>query len=203
MENIQDKKWDEEHMLSPIFKRIDELCKLDKTIIIAIDGNCGSGKTTFANEINKYYDCNIFHMDDFYLPFHRKTKERMATPAGTVEYERVYEEIICTLLEDKEVIYRPFLCASRSLGEPIHMKYKKINIIEGSYSMHTMLQDAYDLKIFLKHDDNTQKERIMLRNGYEKLQEFLDLWIPLENFYFKNLNIEKCSDIIIDTTNLW
>ena len=42
--------------------------------ILAIDGRCTSGKTTLAEQIEKSLPCNIVHIDDFYLPFSKRTK---------------------------------------------------------------------------------------------------------------------------------
>ena len=46
---------------------IQQLLCQKETVIVAIDGNCTSGKTTLANQLAANYDCNIFHMDDFFL----------------------------------------------------------------------------------------------------------------------------------------
>ena len=34
-------------------------------IIVAIDGRCGSGKTTLAAWLMEQFDGSLFHMDDF------------------------------------------------------------------------------------------------------------------------------------------
>ena len=45
-----------------------------KPLILAIEGMCASGKTTLANTfIDKY---TVIHIDDFFLPPEKKTKER-------------------------------------------------------------------------------------------------------------------------------
>ena len=50
-----------------VCSRIIELSDKKERVIVAIDGRCASGKTTLAREIAKRLDCNIFHMDDFFL----------------------------------------------------------------------------------------------------------------------------------------
>jgi uridine kinase len=74
---------------------------------------------------------------------------------------------------------------------------KKLNIIEGVYSMHLELISYYDLKIFFDVDDNTQEERIINRNGKDMYKKFKDIWIPLENKYFEELDIRKKADVLI------
>ena len=61
---------------------IQQLLCEKETVIVAIDGNCTSGKTTLANQLAANYDCNVFHMDDFFLPVDMRTEERLTTPGG-------------------------------------------------------------------------------------------------------------------------
>jgi uridine kinase len=42
--------------------------------------------------------------------------------------------------------------------------------------------------------------RILKRNGKEKLQDFLNKWIPMEEQYFAGLDIKNQCDLILDTT---
>jgi len=74
---------------------------------------------------------------------------------------------------------------------------KKLNIIEGVYSMHPNFIDIYDLKIFLDVDEKTQLERIANRSGKALLARFIKEWIPKENEYFQELKIKEKSDIIL------
>lgn len=50
------------------------------SFLVAIDGRCASGKTTLAGKLRSALKCNVVHMDDFYLPFAKRTEDRMAQP---------------------------------------------------------------------------------------------------------------------------
>ena len=51
----------------PICQEIDRLLVSSKSpVIVAIDGVCGGGKTTLGEWLAMQYDCNLFHMDDFF-----------------------------------------------------------------------------------------------------------------------------------------
>ena len=54
-------------MIDPIKRQIDDLLCQRNQVIVAIDGSCTSGKTTLATHLAEIYDCNVFHMDDFFL----------------------------------------------------------------------------------------------------------------------------------------
>lgn len=187
----------------PIIEELKKLIDKNKPLIIAIDGRCTSGKSSLGKLLGQVLDCNIFHMDDFFLPFEMKTRERLSQPGGNVHYERFEEEVLIALKNGKDVTYRPYSCYRCALDEPINIGFKNINIIEGSYSFHPTLQEAYDYKIFLTVDPKVQKERILKRNGEEGLQNFVNKWIPMEEYYFSSLNIRKQCDIVFDTSYLW
>ena len=178
-------------------------CDKDKNLIIAIDGNCGSGKSTLAKELAVALEANLFHMDDFYLPELMKTELRMAEPGGNVDYERFSTDVMTPLLAGSGFVYRKFSCQAQGLVDSVFVIPKKINIVEGAYALHPQLIDAYDLKVFISHDYETQCDRILKRNGPEKLKSFIEKWIPLENLYFDTLGIREKCDLLIDTSSDW
>lgn len=186
-----------------LYKTVKSFYERDQSKIIAIDGRCGSGKTTFAGILKQEFDINVFHMDDFFLPFEMKTKERHSEPGGNVHYERFNKEVLAPLLRGERVVHQPYNPQIRGLEEPIYTNPKKLTIIEGSYSLHPLLQEHYDLKVFLTINKEKQLERIRNRNGAEKLQDFIAKWIPMEELYFSELNIIERCQLTIDTSNIW
>ena len=61
----------------PLFLKINQLHAEKETLLIAIDGKCGSGKTTLAGLLNEVYQGNVFHMDDFFLQPHQRSSKRL------------------------------------------------------------------------------------------------------------------------------
>jgi len=176
-----------------IFLAIDSLMRSKKSVVVAIDGNSGAGKSTLAALIADVYDCNLFHMDDFFLRPEQRTEERLKETGGFVDYERFYQEVILGLNSRKPFCYRIFDCRQMALGEVVRVEPKQLNIIEGSYSMHPTLAASYDLKIFVHVSAMEQERRIFKRNGKEMLKRFLFEWIPRENRYFEEMRIrEQC-----------
>lgn len=184
------------HDFFEVFCRIDSLLESQNTVNVAIDGNSGSGKSTLASLIGDIYDCNIFHMDHFFLTPELRTEERLKEVGGNIDYVRFNQEVIAGLQSGHEFQYCIYNCKQNVFGQPISVIPKKLNIIEGSYSMHPTLINNYDLKIFLHIDEKEQSLRILKRNGAFMQKRFLYEWIPLENRYFKELNIQEQSDLI-------
>ena len=165
-------------------------------ITVAIEGRCTSGKTTLAAQLAEKYDCNVFHMDDFFLRPTQRTPERFAEVGGNVDYERFQEEILISLQSGKPFSYRPFDCKAFSFSEPVKIAPKQLNIIEGSYSMHPYFGTPYDLKILLTVDPETQRQRILQRPAFLH-QQFFEKWIPMENRYLETFAIPEKADILL------
>lgn len=185
----------------PVFLKIDQMLAEhqadDHTMVVAIDGMCGAGKSTLGQLLTEVYNCNLFHMDDFFLRMEQRTPERYETPGGNVDYERFKEEILDHITDEKGLRYQVFECSKKALGAYRQVPYKKLNIIEGSYSHHPYFGDRYDIKVFCGIDPKEQLRRIELRNGTEMLEMFKSRWIPLENRYLDAFEIEKNSDVIV------
>lgn len=185
-----------------VFSNIDilmnNLSKENDYLTVAIDGMSSSGKTTLANLLQDIYDCNVFHMDDYFLPPDLKTEERLKEIGGNVDYARFKAEVISGLKSGNSFTYNIYNCQVQKLVDEITVTPKKLNIIEGSYSMHPTLIHNYDLKVFLKLDPERQSQRILERNGKFMHGKFTQLWIPFENKYFEGFKIQEKSDIVID-----
>lgn len=166
---------------------LDRIHRLDAPMIIAIDGRCGSGKTTLAQALQEQLHCSIIPMDDFFLRPHQRTAQRLATPGENIDWERFSQEVLLPLSMGEAVSYRPFRCSTQTLGAPRRLSAAAITIVEGSYCCHSQLREHYALKIFLTTDPKTQLERIRRRNGEALLKTFESTWIPLEERYFTSL----------------
>lgn len=161
--------------------------------VVAIDGMCGSGKTTLGNLLKANYpNSNLFHMDDYFLQPHQRTEERHTEIGGNVDYERFQSEILSHLGERTGLDYHIYDCSTQSLGNTLHVTWQ---LVEGTYSMHPYFGDIYDLCIFCEITEKEQTERILNRNGKEMLKRFQNEWIPKENQYFKAYGIKEKSNL--------
>ena len=182
---------------SEILSKIDNLIKNKDRVLVAIDGMSASGKTSLAKHLQDIYDCNVFHMDDFFLTEDLRSQDRLNEIGGNVDYIRFDKEVIQGLISGSEFTYQVYNCQSLSMTETVKISPNKLNIIEGAYSMHPTLIDNYDLKILLKIDPKMQSQRILDRNGETMHDKFINLWIPKENKYLDTFSIEEESDLVI------
>lgn len=168
----------------------------ESQVVVAIDGMCGSGKSTMARALKEIYDCNLIPMDDFFLRPEQRTPERLAEPGGNVDYERFKEEVLERLGEPAGFSYQKYNCKIQALDGFVEVPYKKLNIIEGAYSQHPYFGEIYDLKFVCKITPEEQLERILKRNGPVMLERFKSVWIPMENRYFETFGIEEKSVVV-------
>lgn len=176
-----------------VFLNIDQCAQnvKDRAILINIDGMAGSGKSTLGALLKEVYDCNLFHMDDFFLQPHQRTEERFAEPGGNVDYERFQREILEQFEKVEGFTYQVFDCSKQALGKKENVSYKKLNVIEGVYCNHPYFQRKSDLAFFMEISDEEQVKRIGSRNGERMLERFLKEWIPMEYKYFDTFDIRK------------
>ena len=181
----------------PVIREIDRLLQnsTKELLLVAIDGKCASGKTTLSCYLQERYDCNLFHMDDFFLRIEQRTPARLQEVGGNVDYERFKEQVLNPLLNKDKIDYRRFSCKTGKIAEKSEsITPKRLNVIEGSYSMHPYFGNIYDLHIFTEIDGQTQIANIVKRNG--DATRFLEEWIPKENAYFEEFHIREKSMII-------
>lgn len=179
-----------------LFAEIDKLLPKGN-VILAIEGGSASGKSTLSEALSEVYDCNIFHADDFFLRPEQRTPERFKEIGGNIDRERLFNEIISSLVKNEAVNYRPFDCSSQSLGESVTVTPKRLTVVEGAYSMHPYFGEYYNLSVFLDISPDYQRKRIEKRNTPAFARRFFNEWIPLENIYFEKTDIKNRADLVI------
>lgn len=186
-------------MLEQIIADVDKaLAKGQEKVLVAIDGNCASGKTTLAKALGEHYSCNVFHMDNFFLRPEQRTAERLHQPGGNVDYERFKSEVLEPLNRGESFAYRIYDCKEGRLTSRVEVQPSRVNIVEGAYSQHPYFGDAYQLRYWMFVNTDEQRRRILVRNGAGRLSEFTEKWIPLEEAYFDASGNEEWKAMMTD-----
>lgn len=177
---------------------MDRLRAEKARVLVAIEGGAGSGKSTLTQWLSRVYDCNVFHVDDYFLRPEQRTEARLAEVGGNLDRERFLEEVLLPLRRGETVRMARYDCHAQALTEPVEIMPKALNIIEGAYCLHPLLADCYDLKVFLEVEPEEQRRRILQRNGPEWAERFFSTWIPMEQRYFEKMHIKEACHIILD-----
>ncbi len=167
-----------------------------EAVIVSIEGGAGGGKTTLAAALQKALGGNVYHMDDFFLPPYLRTAERLSEPGGNVDYDRFYGEVVEGIFSDEYFEYGVMDCGEGKINRQRVAHPTDLHIVEGVYSAHPYYEEIYTLRVFVDVDKETQRKRILERNG-DLAQRFFDEWIPMEDAYFKAFSVREKSDIIL------
>ena len=159
---------------------------------LAIDGRCGAGKTTLALAIAEKYNCDVIHLDDFFLP---KGAEKKGF--GNLEKDRLMTEVLLPLSQGKTVRYRKFSCSAQAYTETVTLEAGRSVVIEGSYALLSEFRFAYTHSVFLSVLPQDQERRIRHRNGNEAWETFATRWIPDEEACLARQKQDAAADLCI------
>lgn len=189
-------------LYAPVLRRIASLLQGGKPVLVAIDGRCGSGKTRLAEHIAGAFPCNVFHTDDFYLPVPARQAGWSQIPGGNMDFERLRSTVLRAVRAGEPVVYRAYSCRDGTLRPPVVLPPRQLNLVEGGYSHHPLLDGQYDWKLFLTCSKQAQAHRIRRREG-DGCASFWETWIPLEERYFQSCAVEQNAGMTLDTTDLF
>ena len=167
-------------------------------LLLAIDGRCGCGKSRLAARLAEEFVGNVFRVDDFYLPFGERAEDWQEIPAGNVDLARFRREVLEPLVHGEAPRYRAWDCRRECFREPEEHPFRPLSVVEGSYALHPLLREAYDLRVFMTAEPATQRARLRAREG-RRFLAFEELWIPLEERYFRVFRVEECADLVLRT----
>ena len=174
--------------------------KPTKPLVLALDGRCGSGKTTLANGLAAQFPgCTLLRTDDFYLPPARRSPDWAHTPCANMDLIRLRDEALRPAYEGQPVLYRAYSCRAGAYQPVQELAAQPLVILEGSYSHHPLLAGYETLQVFVTCSREEQIRRLQAREG-ERYANFAARWIPLEEGYFAQYRIEETADLAVDTT---
>ena len=190
------------HLISPeeLTSAIADRLARQSAVLVALDGRCGSGKTTLAAQLTERFPQSItVHTDDFYLPPSRRVTGWESIPCANMDIQRLRNEVVAPARAGQAFSYQAYSCREGAYLPAHPLGPAPLVIVEGSYSCHPTLADCYDLKVFVTCSKEEQARRLLAREG-ERYSGFTARWIPLEEGYFAKFQIEQTVDFILDTT---
>ena len=85
--------------------------KPTRPLVLALDGRCGSGKTTLANGLAAQLPgCTLLRTDDFYLPPAQRIPDWAHTPCANMDLTRLRDEALRPAYAGQPVAYRAYSC---------------------------------------------------------------------------------------------
>ena len=186
--------------LSPLVEKLSNFLSAHPAapVLVALDGRCGSGKTTLAAQLARQFPQSItVHTDDFYLPPASRVANWEQIPCANMDLERLRAQVLTPARAGQAIPYRAYSCRAGAYLPEQCFAPQPLVIVEGSYSHHPALADCYDLRVFVTCSKAEQTRRLQAREG-ARYPAFAQRWIPLEEGYFAKYSIEESADLILD-----
>ena len=155
-----------------------ESIRNEKLQIIALEGRCGSGKSTISKLLK---DVTVIEMDD-----HFDSKDNPVN----VEY---IDRLLSSLELGKTISEKCYDCSSNSYYEK-QKEVKNIVVVEGVYGYLPQLRKHFDFLAYVVLDKKLQIERIKSRKNFN---QFIEKWIPREEEYFSKFDFVLNADVLI------
>lgn len=174
--------------LNDLIQKILALPRKRQTLLIAIDGRGGSGKSTLSQKLQeKLPNVTIVHLDDFAYP--------------DTDRERLLKQVILPLEENKSARYQRFDWGTTQLGEWHEITPGGIVIVEGVSTLHDILYKHFDFKVWIECPANTGFQRGLKRDidvyKVDTRDEWLNKWMPEEKKYIDEQKPQKRADYIV------
>jgi uridine kinase len=163
--------------------------KKDKPFLIGITGAGGAGKTTFGNNIVKYYgrnNCVSIDLDDYLIS--REERGKLALTGYNPRANKLFlaRQNIGDLASRKIIMKPRYNHTAGGILNDEEIIPKEIIVIEGVTTLYNELRDLYDVSFFLDALEETQIksriERDVKTRGYT-LEQALTLYEALKPDY--------------------
>ena len=182
---------------------LENLERKHSTLLVAVDGCGGSGKSTMAIALAKLSsDVTVIHMDDFYLPSNQRTSgTAIENPVGDdFDWLRLKAQVLEQLANNKKSKYQIYNWPSDILVEWSIVPPGGIVIVEGVYSTRRELADFYDYKIYVDCSREFRLERGIQRDGELARDMWENNWMVAEDKYIKEHNPSEHAELVISSS---
>jgi uridine kinase len=185
--------------------RLRRLERRQRTLLVGIDGRGGSGKSTFARQLERSApDLTVVEFDDFYLP--RASRDARAARddqevGGNFDWRRLREQVLVPLSRDEPAAYRRYDWPSDELAEWHPVPVGGIAIVEGNYSTRRALFGFYDFTVWIEAPHAVRLRRGLARGGEDSRERWLTEWMPEEERYLAAEEPVRRVHLVLDGTS--
>lgn len=189
---------------NPIIDRLTQLYRSTGTVLVAIDGPGGAGKSTLADRIASALHaaavpCTVIQFDDFFLPAARRLHSSSGGAVGDdFDWRRVETEVLNPLRAGRPTRYRRYDWNADALADTVEVPAGGVVVVEGVYSCRSELAARYDLRIWVDCPRDVRLARGLARDGEGARERWERRWMPAEDRYALEQRPRDRADIIVN-----
>lgn len=159
-----------------------------QTLLVAIDGHGGAGKSTLARRLaDRRHGAIVIHTDDF----------ANAGMHNGLNVERLVEQVLEPLSRDRDARYQRFDWRSQTLAEFRDVRAGGLLMVEGVSAMRQEFALAgWDLTIWVETPREICLQRGLARDGVEAENHWLR-WFEQEDQYVARDNPASRADLMV------
>lgn len=169
-----------------IVKSIEQLLTRQEQVVVAIDGCTASGTDFLAGLLADVFDGNVFRASDY-------NTHDLTDDGHYLDCKRFRREVLEPVKKGVPFFFRPLRSRDMEAVMP-----RRVNIVEGTFSLHREIRDMYDLKIMLR-TDTAQKKRFINEMEPKMRLYYETQRLPAEARYFRFTEWESVCDFVIET----
>lgn len=148
--------------LRDLIARLHALPRRRLTLLVAVDGTAGAGKTTFTRALVALDPgLDVIQMDDFGLPAAARDEAPAADRvAAGIDWRRLRSSVLLPLSRDQPARYQRYDPATDALAEWRMVPVGGIVIVEGRYACVKALATFYDFRIWVDSPRRLRADRL-------------------------------------------
>lgn len=143
--------------LRDLIARLHALPRRRLTLLVAVDGLRGAGKTTFTRALSALDPgLDLLKMEEFVLP---ETEAGSSDARGPADWRRLRSQVLLPLSRDRTARYQRYDSPLNTFGEWRLVPVGGILIVEGLYSCLKALTMFYDFRVWVDAPDDVRLRR--------------------------------------------
>ena len=192
------------NQVDDIVQQFAILSARQSTILVAVDGCGGAGKTLLATRLSRTLEATdrraqVIHFDDFHLPSaFRPAGEAREKPVGVdFDWRRLCKQVLVPLRAERAAIYARYDWATDTLAERHTVSAGATVIVEGIYTSRRELAPLYDFRVWVDCPRDLRLRRGIERDGEESRARWERDWMPNEDRYVEEHRPNQTADLIV------
>ena len=173
------------------------------TVLVAIDGPGGSGKSVLAQSVSRATAAagtpvSVDGVDDFFLPSEQRLPGAPAEkPIGTdFDWGRLRDQVLAPLRRGEPARYDRHDWKRDALVATCEVPPGRVVIVEGVYASRCELAEFYDLRVWVECPREIRLARGLARDGEGARQRWDQDWMPAEDRCLEQHRPRERADLV-------